>query len=186
MANLPEPCEICAWSEGYWVEYPTGLGRCKCPRGRALVEVARRANEPPVAKPPAISTEEAELLAEMLCGIYGYSLVQAMPLIASELRGMCDSMPQAMDFVKRFARLYAKWPGGTNELRWAYCQMGFRPLDAILPVGDSEIYPEGLPEAAGGRTAPQLEPVPDPRSRDLPPGEVGEILRGVIAKSRRF
>ena len=184
---LPEPCEKCAEYGGYWVEYPNGgMGRCKCPRGLALREMERLAKIPPVARPPVIPSELGELYAEMICGVYGYALHQAAPLIAAEICAMCESKEQAMEFVRRFTRAYPKWPGGLGELRWAFCQMGFKPLDAVAPPDYSEIYPDGLPEAAGARPPASPVALRDPRSRELPPGEAGIVLRAVIEKSRRL
>ena len=181
---LPEACEKCTATGGNWVESAKGgMERCICPRGLALTEMARLAATPAIPRPPVISSKEATVHAEALAGIYGYSLGQAVPLIGNEIRSMCESSAQAADFVKRFARLYKKWPGGIDEIRWAFCQMGFRPLDAIEPVGDSEVYPEGLPEAAGGRPALGLEaPLRDPRSRELPPGEAGDLVRSLVGR----
>lgn len=77
---LPEVCERCGSTGGYWVESPKGgMERCGCPRGQALAEMARIAALPPVPLAPVISSEEATLLAEMLVGIYGFSLGQATP-----------------------------------------------------------------------------------------------------------
>ena len=175
---LPEPCEKCAETGGYWV----GGARCLCARGLTLADLTRQASTPAVPRPPVISSEEATLLAEMLSGLYGFSLNQAVPLIASEIAGMCGSFKQANEFVTRFTRLYKKWPGGLDELRWAFCQMGFRPLDAIEPVGESQVYPEGLPEAAGGRQVAAIEAPRDPRSRELPAGEAGYLVRDLARR----
>jgi hypothetical protein len=147
----------------------------------ALVGLAKQAAEPPVAKPAVLPSEYGTLVAEMIAGNYGYSLVQAVPLIGAEVCAMCETQKQAMDFVRRFVRLYDKWPG-MKEFRWAFCAMGNKPLDALPPPEWSEHYPDGLPEAAGGRVAPRLEPVRDPRSRELPPGEAGEIVRGLVGR----
>ena len=179
---LPEACERCAPEGGYWVQAADGRGteRCKCARGLALIEMSK----PPVPRPPVLSSQEGTLLAEMLAGIYGFSLGQGVPLIANEICSMCGSHSQAKDFIRRFARLYKKWPGGLDEMRWAFCQMGFRPLDAIEAVDGSEIYPDGLPEGAGGRPAPQLETPHNPRSRELPPGEAGDLVRSLVERTR--
>ncbi len=180
---LPEACEKCLVTGGYWVESLQGGGmeRCGCSRGLAL----KRRAEAQISRPPVIATEEAILLAEMLVGVYGFSLGQATPLIAAEIRSMCESLGQAKDFIRRFARFYSKWPGGLSEMRWAFCQMGFTPLDAIQPVDDSEIYPNGLP-ISQPITPPvsALEPFRDPRSTELPPGEAGRVLRAIVSAKR--
>jgi hypothetical protein len=179
---LPEACAACGANGGYWAQAKQGgMERCGCPRGLALLGMERKAIEPLVARPPVISSEEATCLAEMLAGNYGFSLGQAVPLIASEIRDMADGFVQAREFVRRFVRLYKKWPG-IDEMRWAFYQMGFRPLDAIAPASDSEFYPKGMPKSAGGRGAPALEAPRDPRSRELPPGEAGEIVRLALTK----
>ena len=183
--SLPEACEKCAEFGGYWVESDRGMRRCDCPRGRALLEMAAIAARPPEPKDPVITADEAEVFTEMLSGAVSYfpgiDSTFARAMVGAEIRAMCANVDQAREFITRFARLYRKWPG-VAEFRWAFCQMGFRPLDAIEPIGDSEIFPDGLPESAGGRPAVALESPRDPRSRELPPGEAGNLIRELAGR----
>ena len=39
--KLPGPCPQCAPFGGSWTETETGLKRCSCPRGLALIEAAK-------------------------------------------------------------------------------------------------------------------------------------------------
>lgn len=186
--NLPEACEVCASTGGYWVEsIKGGMTRCACPRGRALAEMAAEAAKPPQPREPVMTSQEAEVCLEMMAGCVSYvpaadNLI-GRGAVTAEIREMCASFDQAVMFVRRFARLYRKWPG-TAEMRWAFRQMGFKPLDAIEPIGDSELYPDGLPESAGGCPKGQqaIEAPQDPRSRELPSGEVGQILRSLVGR----
>ena len=184
--SLPQACSNCGPMGGYWVESERGgMKRCGCPRGLALVEMARIAALPPVARDPVMSSHEAEICVEMMASsmsfVPGIENSVGRGAITVEIREMCADFDQAVVFVRRFCRLYGKWPG-TKEMRWAFCQMGFKPLDAIESAGWSEIYQDGLPEAAGGSPMAQIEPSYDKRSRELPPGEVGEILRGLVER----
>ena len=182
--SLPEACDRCSATGGYWAEAAKGgMERCNCPRGRALAEMAIEVAKPPQPRDPVITIQEAELCMEMMAGTMEFFPTggPARGMITCEIREMCHNFDQAVLFVRRFTRTYRKWPS-IAEFRWAFCQMGFKPLDAIEPAGWSEIYPDGLPEAAGGRPVAQIEPSYDKRSRELPPGEAGEILRGLVER----
>jgi hypothetical protein len=101
---------------------------------------------------PIITTEQSEVCVEMLAGAVDFfpSTAPARGLIAAELRDISESVEQAIIFIRRFGRIYRKWPG-IGEMRWAFCQMGFLPLDAIEPVGSSDYYPDGLANLLGAR-----------------------------------
>ena len=81
--------------------------------------------------------------------------------------------------VRRMRNLYNEWPG-PQELRAVACSK-FKPADGI--EGNSCIYLDGIPSEREQKTA---LPPPDPRSRLLPPGEVGDIMRDLVRKARAF
>jgi hypothetical protein len=166
------------------MEAVAGLKRCDCARGVALTA----ASQPAVPRQPNLTINEAKALVEMLSAIPDYYPTEAgaRMIIGDELRSICESMNDGLWLVKRMARLYRKWPG-VGELRLVYCASGRRPLDAIAPLGISELYPEGFPAEPG--TTARLAPASAPIA--LPPGKVSadpeiSALVGDLARRKRL
>ncbi len=99
--------------------------------------------------------------------------------IAEDIAAMCGSKEQVEWLVGRLPKLYSDWPG-TREARAVLCSK-FPPADGI--DGNSTVYVTGIPSDRPGPPRPTL---PNYRSRELPPGAAGEILRDVIARSRKL
>ena len=62
---LPEACEKCSLTGGYWEDTGKGLRRCDCARSRMLFRMAELAATPLTAKTPVISIEETGACMEM-------------------------------------------------------------------------------------------------------------------------
>ena len=106
--------------------------------------------------------------------------------IVNAVLAMSGKPERAVWIVDQMLALTSTWPG-IAEVRAVYC-CRFKPADG-LESDFSELCPSGqIPAGVAVGFVPKSGSLvlPDPRSRELPPGEVGEILRGVIAKSRRF
>ena len=94
--------------------------------------------------------------------------------IAKEIVAMCSSIDQVKWLVARLPKLFSEWPA-MKEVRSVLCSK-FRPADGIETY--SEVYLEGIPSEKAGA----LLALPDPRSRELPPGEAGALIRSLTGR----
>jgi hypothetical protein len=91
-----------------------------------------------------LTTEIAGVFTEMMAVIpYFPGEDGARTVISEEIAAMCDSEEQATWLVTRMVRLYRRWPS-VVEMRIVFCST-YKPLDGVLPVGESEVYPDGIP-----------------------------------------
>ena len=171
---LPNPCAKGAATGGTWAEAEAGgFERCDCPRGRALVWMAVE----PEPRDPVLGSGAVTIFVEMMAAMDWFPPeAGARMAIGEEIRSMCADEKQALWLVTRMNRLYTKWPG-IQELRRVYCASGRRPLDAVAALGESTVYPEGIP-AEGPQARPAAAvltagPSRDPEMRRLV-GEVAE------------
>ena len=159
--KLPGPCPECALFGGSWTETETGLKRCSCPRGLALIEVAKV----PQPRDPVISPEYAIVCTEIMATMAFFpSEAGARAAIADEIAAMCSSEEDARWLARRITRLHRKWPG-LQELRLVFCDK-YRPLDGLPAFGSSELYPEGFPSEY------PLAPEPKRLNGKPQPGEI--------------
>jgi hypothetical protein len=131
------PCEKCAEFGGRWMETPRGLVPCRCPEGNAL-------REKPVVHKPVLTSQAATVFVEMLASIPFFPSESGARLaIGDEMRAMCAGPKEADWLVTRMRRLYNRWPGPT-EMRRVYVSK-FKAWDGIMPLGESEHYPDHIP-----------------------------------------
>lgn len=161
----------CPHCDGFWMSTDTGVKRCTyCQRGQELraVDLARR--NPPALKVAPVINEQVATVAVAAMGSIPYFPTDATVrgMIAEEVRSLCGSPAEAVWLVERMIALYSKWPG-PRELRIVYAARKV-PHDGILPIGTSEVYPDGIPSMT-----PQ-----QPALRALPPGRpvAGELDLG--------
>lgn len=162
--NLPAACELCAPFSGAWMESETGLKRCQCERGKALIEAAK----PKPPRPPTLSPDACTVFAEMMGAMpdfYPRTSGERAP-VADEISRMCETTEDALWLVRRMLRLYRKWPG-IEEMRLVYCA-GRKPLDGLQAICASAAYPDGIPSEHDG--APQAA-LPAPERKRLSAGE---------------
>lgn len=101
--------------------------------------------------------------------------------IVKSVAAMSGSEERACWIVDQMLALTNDWPG-ILEVRGVYC-LRFKPADGV--EGESEICPTGqIPadSAVGFKPRTSLAPQRDPRSRELPPGEVGEMIRSLVGR----
>lgn len=136
-------CEKCELFGGLWMETESGLCRCTCSEGKRLKAAdGNRVN--PVGLPPVLSPEQAAIFVEMLASIPWFPIEPGARLgIGEELRSMCGGVKEAEWLVTRMRRLYNRWPGPI-EMRRVYASR-HQPIDGVLSIGASDVYPDGIP-----------------------------------------
>lgn len=141
------------------METPEGLRRCDCAEGQRL-------SAKPVAHAPALTSQQTTIFVEMLAAIPFFpSEGGARTKIGDELRSMCAGPHEALWLVTRMSRLYSRWPGPL-EMRRVYCSK-HTPWDAVMPIGISEVYPDGVPSERQ-----QMPAIEAPSPKALPAGHV--------------
>ena len=150
--NYPDPCVKCRAFGGRWMEgFNGGMTNCDCPRGRAFSDLIDRPY-----RESMVSTETATICMEMMAGINYFPTEEgSRAVVVKKIVGMCENDEQAKWLAIRMVRLYRKWPG-VPELRLVFTST-HTPLDGIAAIGESEIYPDGIPSERKAETkAPRL------------------------------
>lgn len=156
-------CDKCKPFDGRWMETPNGLRRCDCAEGGRLKAVDEAARNP-VDNPPVLTPKETTVFVEMLASIPFFPADSgARMAIGDELRSMCAGVQEAAWLATRMRRLYTRWPG-TLDMRHVYCSR-YLPWDGLRAIGESEVYPDGIPVEREQRPA-----LPAPAVKALPPG----------------
>jgi hypothetical protein len=120
----------------------------------------RAAAAPKSQRPPMISSEHATFCAEMICEIpFTRSTGGVLSSVAAELRALCETPEQATRLTLRMTRRV--WPG-VAEVRWVFRQAKQR-LDGIGAIGESTVYPDGLPVERIAAIAASLAAPPPPK-----------------------
>ena len=121
-------------------------------------------------------------ISKMLGGLALLKYFPSDPEARGELAVMvCEMMTseEQVDWlVRRMRTLYNEWPG-PKEMRAVVCSK-FKPADGIDCY--SEVYMDGIPSER--ENLPALEAPRDPRSRELPPGEAGDLIRELAGRKR--
>lgn len=144
----------------------TGRGFAPCRRCRPS------AGQKPIAYDPVLLADQAVVFVEMLAAIpYFSGEAGARLAICDELRSLCRGVKEAEWLVTRMRRLYSRWPG-PQEMRRVYASK-FLPWDGVMPVGVSEVYPDGIPSERETSGAGQIA---GPTLKLLPNGNKHEVV----------
>jgi hypothetical protein len=136
-------CDKCRDYNGQWQMTGRGLIRCDCPGNDAVRKLADAAEHPRYNR-PTITAAQASAFVEALAVIpYFPGEVGARTAIGDEIRALCAGVVEAGWLVTRMRRLYRRWPGPC-EMRHVYAGK-YMPWDGLLPIGMSEVYPDGIP-----------------------------------------
>ena len=148
--ELPGPCQKCAPYGGRWAEAPRGgMTACDCPRALAIALL-----EVKVYRPPVLSTESIAVCVEMMGEVPFFPTEHGRRLlVGAEIGNMCETEDQAFWLAMRMVRLYRRWPG-VPEMRLVFTSTHMA-LDGIEAVGESEVYPDGIPSER--MAAPELK-----------------------------
>lgn len=155
-------CNKCEEYGGRWQMTDAGLKRCDCPGNDAVRKLAVMA-ENPKCNPPNLTAEQAVVFVESLAVMPFFPAESgARTAIGEEIRAICEGPIEAHWLVTRMRRLYRRWPG-TLDMRHVYASR-YLPWDGLLPVGESEAYPGGIPTEGEQR----VKGLPEPAMKALP------------------
>lgn len=116
-----------------------GMMICDCLRGQAQIWIAKKTYRPSV-----LASETVTVCVEMMGEVPFFPTEQGRRLlIGAEIANMCETEEQAFWLAMRMVRLYRRWPG-VPEMRLVFTS-SHTPLDGVEAIGESEVYPDGIP-----------------------------------------